>query len=304
MSRLFGMVTTAASRDYTSVALDSFFRWTIPWNEDDSFVLIDNDHSWSQPGRDPRWPAVTVVANPQPFSFAQNVNQLIRLAALQNARAFIMNNDIVFTPHWHEPLMAELDAVLAPTSNQNFTYRTRSLQWNAVMTLEEYLGHEEELLALVNEHRRTHQNWTVAYKTNFFCFVVPPRVYQAVGLFDTRFGVAGGEDDDYCIRCYLHGLQVLVSESSYLLHFGGRSTWSGPETREEWQAREQHFIHIFERKWGKTLAQFLLYRDPSILTREPSLAAIQSQKGIAGLYTEMARRDGISIADRLKEPME
>src|SRR5205823_2021660 len=149
---------------------------------------------------------------------------------------------VIFPPDWLRPLAVELPAVLTPTGNQNFQYAADGLALKPVMTLDDYRGREDVFLRLALEHRRTHPGYTVAYKTNFFCVKIPPVVYRRVGLFDTRFGRAGGEDDDYCIRTYLAGLQVAVAQESYVLHFGGRSSWSGAETMDEWRARETNFI--------------------------------------------------------------
>jgi GT2 family glycosyltransferase len=149
------------------------------------------------------------------------------------------------------------------------------------------------------EHRARHPEVIEAYKTNFFCVKIPTVVYRKVGLFDTRFGIAGGEDDDYCVRSYLLGFRVLVAQASYLVHFGGRATWSGPETREQWAARELNFIRAFKDKWGQTLARFLLWRDPLILAQDPSLRAVQQRGGIRALMEEMVRRDGIRVQDVL-----
>jgi hypothetical protein len=299
MAKVFGMVTTRASDDYTSVALESFFGHT-PMEEADVFLLIDNDGGWSerhQPGADKR---IELVLNPQPRSFAQNANEITRRAHLLDADAYILNNDIVFTPEWIGPLSIDLPAVITPTCNQNFQYQKGKLDLKPVMTLEEFQLAVDELPAVLSEHRTLHQEMIEAYKTNFFCVKIPPVVYRKVGLFDTRFGVAGGEDDDYCIRAYLHDFRVVVAQASYLVHFGGRATWSGPETREQWAAREQNFIRVFRKKWGPTLARFLLWRDPSVLAGDPSLQAAQQQGRIRGLMQEMARRDGIHLEEALE----
>jgi GT2 family glycosyltransferase len=163
------------------------------------------------------------------------------------------------------------------------------------MSLADYQGHEDVFSRLVEQHKNQHAEYVGCYKTNFFCVKIPPIIYRSVGLFDTGFGQAGGEDDDYCIRTYLAGFHVAVATGSYLLHFGGRSTWNGPESIDEWRARERNFIGIFEKKWGPTLSRFLLFRDASILARDAALAAIEQRSGIAGLYKEMLRRDGIAI---------
>jgi GT2 family glycosyltransferase len=188
---------------------------------------------------------------------------------------------------------------MTPTCNQNFQYRKGNLELKPEMTLSGYRIGAEELPAVLSEHRALRPEMVEAYKTNFFCVKIPPVVYRAVGLFDEGFGVAGGEDDDYCIRAYLSGFRVLVAQQSYLIHFGGRATWAGPETREQWSARELNFIRVFKQKWGQTLARFLLWRDASVLSRDPSLAAVQQRGGIRALFEEMARRDGIRSEDVL-----
>ena len=298
MARTFGMITTRASCEYTAVALQSFFRHT-RLEPGDQFLLIDNDGGWEQPHASVGYP-IEVVRNPSPRSFAQNANEVIGRADRAGADAYVLNNDIVFTLDWAGPLNVDLPAVMTPTSNQNFQYRRGKLELKPVMTLSGFGLGPEELPAILSEHRGLHPEVIEAYKTNFFCVKFPPVVYRKVGLFDTRFGVAGGEDDDYCIRSYLHGFRVLVAQASYLVHFGGRATWAGPENREQWSARELNFIRVFKEKWGQTLARFLLWRDPSVLVRDPSLQAVQQRGGTRALMEEMARRDGIRIDQTLQ----
>ncbi|HSZ54613.1 MAG TPA: hypothetical protein VK797_03070 [Tepidisphaeraceae bacterium] len=297
MARTFGMVTTRASIEYTVVALETFFRHT-RLETGDHFLLIDNDGGWQERQSLPGHPIET-QRNPQPRSFAENANEVIRRAQSINADAYVLNNDIVFTSDWAGPLSIDLPAVMTPTSNQNFQYRKGDLELKPVMTLASFQPAAAELPAVLCEHRARHPEVIEAYKTNFFCVKIPTVVYRKVGLFDTRFGIAGGEDDDYCVRSYLLGFRVLVAQASYLVHFGGRATWSGPETREQWAARELNFIRAFKDKWGQTLARFLLWRDPLILAQDPSLRAVQQRGGIRALMEEMARRDGIRVQDVL-----
>jgi GT2 family glycosyltransferase len=299
VARVFGMVTTRASAAYTLPALQSFFDHT-PWQPGDAFLLIDNDAGFDNNLLVSSCAPVQLIVNPQPLSFAANANQVLRHAAQSNADAVFVNNDVIFTADWLTPVLSDAPAVVTPTSNQNYQYELDGLALKPVMTFEDYFGKESQLGMVVAQHRARHQGYVEAYKTNFFCVRIPPQVYLVVGLFDTSFGMAGGEDDDYCIRAYLHGFRVLVAVESYLLHFGGRSTWSGNETLEQWRAREKNFIGIFQKKWGPTLSRFLLYRDASILSSDPLLQLAQQRGGIAGLFTEMARRDGISIEEALK----
>ena len=91
-----------------------------------------------------------------------------------------------------------------------------------------------------------------------------------------------------------------VAQASYLVHFVGRATWSGAETREDWEARERHFVQVFRQKWGPTLARFMLWRDASVAREDPSLRAIERRGGIRALIAEMARRDGVVVEQLLE----
>ena len=241
---------------------------------------------------------IQLITNPQPQSFAANANQVIRYAAKANADAYFLNNDVIFTAGWLAPVAAEPSAVVTPTSNQNFQYQVEGFELKPVMTLED-TGPPGAIPAACRAASNAAHRLYRSLQDEFLLCENPPWVYRSVGLFDTRFGMAGGEDDDYCIRTYLRGLRVLVAVRSYLLHFGGRSTWSGSETLDQWRAREQNFIGIFQNKWGPTLTRFLLYRDPSILSRDPVLQAAQQRGDIPALFAAMAKRDGISIEEYL-----
>ena len=138
MPKLFGMITTQASSKYTVVALDSFFQHT-PMESDDAFLLIDNDGGWKDPARSPReGRRFDVLVNPQPRSFAENANRVIQSANSLGADAYLLNNDIVFTPDWLSPVSTDLPAVMTPTCNQNFGYRRGKLELKPVMTLADF----------------------------------------------------------------------------------------------------------------------------------------------------------------------
>jgi GT2 family glycosyltransferase len=78
-------------------------------------------------------------------------------------------------------------------------------------------------------------------------------VYSVVGNLDESFGAGGGEDRDYCIRCYQAGFELRYALNSYILHFQGKSTWRGGETREQTAARNRFYTERFKEKWGTAL---------------------------------------------------
>lgn len=253
---VFGMVTTRPSHAYTACALRSFFE-TTPLRPDDRFFLIDNDGTFDQP-LDPAYQPLTLVRNPSPLGFAANVNRVLRAARELGADLFFLNNDLVFTPHWLEPLLVDLPAVLSPLSNFQEPYTESGWACRRVMELADYRGHEAALRAIVRRHQAAARGYRPVPALSFFCVKIPRAVYAAVGGLDERFGPGGGEDTDYCLRCQLAGFRVLYAMESYVLHFVGRSTWRGAESVSETQAREGAFRRAFEAKWGAALLDLLV----------------------------------------------
>jgi hypothetical protein len=251
----FGMVTTAKSASYTDPALDSFFRFT-ELGEGDRFFLIDNDGGYTPPpGR-----RLDYVANPSPRSFAANVNQAIAHAEAADADLVFLNNDVIFSPGWLAPLTSRDDAILIPLCNQNVVYQHRGLALKSAMDLEEYRGREDDYLAIVTRHGADAAMRGVrhALMIPFFCFRLPRRVMVVLGPFDESFGIGGGEDIDYRIRAHIAGFQVLLAAESYVLHFGGKSTWRGGEPDADIKARNAQYRRRLVEKWGMDIALLFL----------------------------------------------
>lgn len=247
----FGMVTTSKSAAYTLPALDSFFRRT-GMKPGDRFLLIDNDGDFALPEG---FPQVELIRPSRPRSFAANANDVIRRAGEAGADVAFLNNDIIFTPDWWPPLTGRDDALTLPTCNQNFQYAVEGLALKASLTLDDYAGREEHLLAAVDFHKSRMAPGVVfdEMRVNFYCFRLPHPVYSRVGLFDESYGTGGAEDCDYSLRTRLAGFPVLFVGGSYVLHFVGKSTWQN-ETAEQLRARHEKYMRRFREKWGDDLA--------------------------------------------------
>jgi GT2 family glycosyltransferase len=221
----FGMVTTRHSHAYTGHALESFFR-TTPLGADDRFVLVDNDGTYLPPPR-PGWPRVTRIVNREPLGFAANVNQVMRMARERGADLFFLNNDLIFTPGWLEPLRVRDLGLLSPVSNFQFPYCCRDWDCGRCLDLADYLGHEDHLREIAQVHQARARGYQRVLKVPFFCIKIPFAIQEAVGYLDEDFGRGGGEDDDYCLRCHRAGFPVGFALASYVLHFVGKSTRAG-----------------------------------------------------------------------------
>jgi GT2 family glycosyltransferase len=157
-------------------------------------------------------------------------------------------------------LLQRDDAILLPLCNQFRLYGHGSLQLEPAMNLDEYLGKDEDLDGIVEQHgREIDIDFANTLHMSFFCFRIPHRIHADIGLFDERFGRGGGEDVDYRVRAHLAGYDVMMAARSYLLHFMGKSTWRGGEDAEQIKRRNSAYVDYFTQKWGRDMARVFLF---------------------------------------------
>lgn len=266
---IFGMVTTRDSWEYTSYALKSFFRNT-KLSSEDKVILIDNDKFFEEEGS---WfsPKLEIIKNEEPKSFAANVNYVMNIAKPLRADLFFLNNDLIFTEDWINPLLLNEPTLLSPLSNREVQYEKGGVIWRNVMKLSEYLGKESFFKEVVKEHKATTQGYRKVIFLPFFCIKIPFQVYEKLGPLDEAFLKGGAEDNDYCLRAYQEGFEVKYAAQSYILHFSGKSTWAGGETSQQTEERCRKFREVFRNKWGTKLERLVIDFDMNVLNEDPSL---------------------------------
>ena len=282
------MVTTKASKAYTSYALQSFFEHTF-LRSYDHVVLIDNDQSFSLAESIANIPLqkqtqFEYLANAEPKSFSQNVNFALAHAAPLAADLFFLNNDLIFTPGWLEPLLVSERSLLSPLSNREMQHEHNNFRWSNHLYLDDYLSRQSDLTQIVLQHKNRHYGYQSVLSLPFFCIKLPYIVYSELGLFDERFSPGGAEDNDYCLRAAAAGIPVKYALSSYILHFSGKSTWDGAESKSAAKHRRDHFTAKFREKWGNALTRLLIDEDNSVLAAIPD-----------GIKKDMARADYRSL---------
>lgn len=274
--KVFGMVTTRSSWEYTSYALKSFFRKTKLESEDKVF-LIDNDESFEE---EASWfsPQLEIVKNEAPLSFASNLNQTMKIAEQKSADLYFLNNDLIFTDEWLLPLLSNNSAILSPLSNREVQYEAGGITWSNTMKLSEYLGKEAALRELVKLHKEKLQGEKKVISLPFFCIKIPHAVYSVVGPMDESFGIGGAEDNDYCLRAALAGFEIKYALQSYVLHFSGKSTWAGGETKDETEERCRRFRSVFQDKWGEKLLKIVIDFDMTPINESEQLTALAKEE--------------------------
>lgn len=261
MSNIFGVVTLKNSNFYTTYALESFFKSTKLENEDE-FFLIDNDGC--EVKKFSEYEKVKIIKNKRPLNFAENVNQIIEIAKKNKKNLIFLTNDIIFTKNWIEPLLKKSLSLSIPSNNQVFPYQSNcgNLKLKPTMNFNDF-GEKYQLLEdIVSEHKKRFKP-DQKFQTllmPFYCFKIPYKILIDVGYFDTSFGNGGGEDVDYRIRCIAKNYEVNFLLDSYLLHFHGKSTWDGPETKHQTKERNEQYTENFLKKWGKDMTQIFILR--------------------------------------------
>ena len=146
------MITTKGSAKYTGPALRSLLAHT-DLAPKDRIVLIDNDGNY-KPDNDIDYSKIEILVNTSPRGFAANANQLVDIALAASSDVYLLNNDLIFTPGWIEPLRCENDKITSPLSNREVNYDVpQYLKCQTVMQLEDYLGKEDSLIQLAQAHR-------------------------------------------------------------------------------------------------------------------------------------------------------
>ena len=242
MSIFYGMITVAASSEYTELALSSFFQHTL-FDPEDQFVLIDNDSDWIDHHHRGAFPVRNIIVNDQPKNLSQNINQLFALAAEHRQDLVFLSNDVVFTPGWNTRFLA--NTITIPACNQTHDYGIPPL-----LSLEQFDKFEQ-----FNDLAQAHMDKNrVPFERSImpmYVACIPYSVYSRVGLFDEEFSI-GGEDVDYRLRCLQAGCDFKYT-NGFLLHFNGKSSWNGAETAEQTLRRDTNYKQQFVTKWGQDL---------------------------------------------------
>jgi len=272
------MITVKSSNFYTSYALESFFSNT-EINQDDEFVLIDNDGC--EIDKFSTYNRIKIIKNKSPLNFAENVNQIIDIAIGAKKDLIFLTNDLIFTKNWIKPLLLNSKTISIPSNNQIFQYQSDcgNLKLKPTMNFDDFNENYNLLNDIATKHKKKfkpHQKFQTLLMP-FSCFKAPYNILCEVGRLDTSYGTGGGEDVDYRIRCAIKGYDVNFLLDSYLLHFHGKSTW-GVETRNQTEERNRKYTKVFLKKWGDDITQIFILRQ--------DFFDILEKKGIKDLFNK------------------
>ena len=256
MNHVFCFVSSKITEQYSKIALDSFFKHT-KLEPDDIFVFVNNDGTNAFRKE---YPIDIYINNKTPKAWATNFNKGLRIAKKFKCHFVVITNDVVFTKGWLDVLKQKDDMILIPVCNVNFMYKSPNFTTAPTMYLEEYIGKESYLDAIVDFHQNQFKfnNLFERIFMQMYLARIPYEVHEAVGYFDHTFSNCGGEDMDYRIRAATKGYKTMLAVHPFILHFHGKSSWDGAESTEQERIRREQYLKKGVEKWGEDLTEIFI----------------------------------------------
>jgi GT2 family glycosyltransferase len=190
---------------------------------------------------------------PAPCRFILNEKNLGFAGACNRAAAaatgefiFFLNNDLVLTSHWLEPMLAAFTRFknVGLVGNVQRNFATGAIDHTGI-----YFDHKGKPAHGKRLPFSTLLFGAPAYRSvdalTAACFGIRRATWQSLGGFDDGF-INGGEDIDLCLRATEHGLTNYVALRSVVFHHISQS--SGRKLRDE-----QNTARLVER-WHEKIA--------------------------------------------------
>ena len=210
-------------------------------------VLVDNASADGTPEFLVQWcatrPYAKLILHPTNLGFAAGNNAGVR--ASTGDYIVILNNDVCLTEGWLATILSHFRAdpnlgILGPVTN--------SCGNESVVYIGEY-DDVEKMAILARRYTRSRRGQrTLLRVANFFCVMIPRRVWEQVGELDETFGIGLFEDDDYAMRVRSAGYGIACAEDVFVHHHASASIGAlPPASYEELFNRNRRY---FESKWG------------------------------------------------------
>lgn len=173
-----------------------------------------------------------ILHNPERLGFPKTVNRGILQA--QGEFILVLNSDTVAIPGWLTEMLKafELDpavGMVAPTFSET--------------------GGIQNI-----DHNKKGREYTFVDEVKGVAMFFKRGALLKIGLFDERFKLGGGEDNDICMRIKLGGYKMVVARKSFIYHYGSASFRELFDNDVPYSKKYSAGVfHMFKEKWKKEL---------------------------------------------------
>ncbi|MDP5275506.1 glycosyltransferase [Chengkuizengella axinellae] len=282
------IVLTHNQLAYTKKCIESIRRCTQPEYE---IIVVDNASKDDTVDYLKKQSDLRVIYNKENVGFVVGNNQAVNVA---NGDIIVfLNNDVVVTNGWLEPLIDTLIssdkiAMVGPVTNND---NIDGLQKVQVQYCEETLkGLTEYSKQYCVQHAKESRR---VLRLVGFALACKREVLNEIGLFDEAYGMGYFEEYDLCLRALMKGYELRIVQDSFVHHFGNITF--GARKREFSKLFVKNKA-IFNKKWGQETL-YLMYPSLDIVSMIPKTASriLDVGCGMGSLAVEFANQHKCEI---------
>lgn len=198
-------------------------------------IVVDNASNQETVKLLKSYPQIKLILNKTNYGFSKGNN--IGLKAATGDYLILLNNDVIVTSGWISRLLFYAQqpkvGLVGPVTNS--------------------IGNEAKIdFDISNYHNYTYPHWGQYLEVNniaAFCWIMSRKTYQLIGELDERFGRGMFEDDDYCKRVKNKNLKILITDDTFVHHFGAASFSQIPEYQQLFLENKNKFEKKWKSKW-------------------------------------------------------
>jgi O-antigen biosynthesis protein len=253
------IILTYNQLEYTKKCIDSIRLHT---NSNYEIIVVDNASNddtihYLQEQKD-----IKVIYNSQNLGYAKGNNQGLELVT--GDFILFLNNDVVVTPGWLDPLLQTLNsnekiAMVGPVTNNISGMQKIKVNYN-----EETLdGLDAFSLEYCNQNRQRSKK---VLRLVGFALACKRKVLDEIGYFDEVFGMGNFEDDDLCLRALSKGYELRIVHNSFIHHFGSTTFKNSPVDFSSLLKKNRRILNA---KWGLNISYYMFPR-PEVVNLIPN----------------------------------
>lgn len=212
-------------------------------------IVIDNASKDSSVEWLKKQPDIRLIKNDWNAGFSVGCNQGMEIA--EGSEILLLNSDTIVTPNWLTNLCTALYSrsdIGAVGCMTNYSINGQQMEgpYQDIDGLEKFTR---------EFNKSDSSKWVRKLLLIGFCFLLKREVYEKIGPLDEIFTPGNFEDDDYSLRIWQAGYEILLCKDTYIHHFGNASFISGKSHAERKEKAEKYnelidrHAKIFRNKW-------------------------------------------------------
>lgn len=234
--------------EYTRLCIESIRKYTKKGTYE--LIVVDNastDQSivWLKKQKD-----IRCVFNKTNEGFPKGCNQGMQIA--RGSEILLLNSDTVVTTHWLDILLQALYSdqkigAVGCVTNCCSNRQQVDVSYQSVDEMQEFAK---------TFNRADPNKWERSLTLVGFCFLFKKDIYQEIGGMDEKFSPGNFEDDDYSLRIWQAGYELLLCRDVFIHHFGSASFRLnvGPEEKAKRNLAYGKVLNrnfrLFHKKWN------------------------------------------------------